>query len=244
MENKFFISSLEEAAKNTMFPYRWMPVKTWAESINHYYKLPLSLVCNSTKLLNAVTRTKWFNTAIETTGVIDDELSLYRNRHCPKGGKQIYCFYVAPKGVKPTIKEKQWHNYIDYAYDLLNKKNTRSETLYLSEGTKELAQQKIPETKTSKLVYTDSPKKKRKLGEEDPQPSPARDAIVLCANSPSLQSSQPLPAKRSDEILSETYWDSSKAENVFSPTDEESNALEAVNNQIKLLHERLETPVS
>jgi hypothetical protein len=44
--------------------------------------------------------------------------------------------------------------------------------------------------------------------------------------------------------LSETYWDSSKAKNVFGPTDEESNALEAVNNQIKLLHEGLKTPVS
>jgi hypothetical protein len=30
---------------------------------------------------------------------------------------------------------------------------------------------------------------------------------------------------------------------VFGPTDEESNALEAVNNQINLLHEGLETPV-
>ena len=175
MENKFFISSLKEAAKNTIFQHSWTPVETWAESINHYYKPPLSQVCNSTKLLNAVTHTKWFNTAIKTTGVIDDELSLYRNRHRPKGGKQIYCFYAAPKGVKPTIKEKQWHNYIDYAYDLLNKKITRSETLHLSEGTKELAQQKIPETKTSILLYNDSPKKKGKLGEEDPPPSLAQD---------------------------------------------------------------------
>ena len=128
-----------------MFQHRWMPVETWAELINHYYKPPLSLVCNSTKLLNAVTRTKWFNTAIETTGVIDDELSLYRNRHRPKGEKQIYCFYAAPKGVKPTIREKQWYNYIDYADDLLSKKITRSETLYLSKGTKELAQKKSPD---------------------------------------------------------------------------------------------------
>ena len=105
MENKFIISSLKEAAKNTMFQHRWMPVETWAALINHYYKPPINLICDSTKLLNAVTHTKWFNTAIETTGVIDDELSLYRNRHRPKGGKQIYCFYAAPKGVTPTIKK-------------------------------------------------------------------------------------------------------------------------------------------
>ena len=50
MENKFFISSLEEAAKNTI-QHRWMPVEAWAELINHYYKPALSQVCNSTKLL-------------------------------------------------------------------------------------------------------------------------------------------------------------------------------------------------
>jgi hypothetical protein len=42
----------------------------------------------------------------------------------------------------------------------------------------------------------------------------------------------------------ETYWDSSEARNLFQPTVEESNALEAVKNQIKLLHEGLETPTS
>jgi hypothetical protein len=75
MENKFFISSFKEAAKNTMFQHRWMPVKTWSSLINHYYKPPINLSCEGTKLLNAVTHTKWFNTAIETTGVIDDELA-------------------------------------------------------------------------------------------------------------------------------------------------------------------------
>jgi hypothetical protein len=64
-----------------MFQHHWMPVETWVALINHYYKPPVTLVCNGTKMLNAVTDTKWFNTAIETTGVIDDELSLYRNRH-------------------------------------------------------------------------------------------------------------------------------------------------------------------
>jgi hypothetical protein len=74
MENKFFISSFKEAAKNTMFQHRWMPIETWAALINHYYR---------NKLLNAVTRTKWFDAAIETTRVIDGGLSLYQNRHCP-----------------------------------------------------------------------------------------------------------------------------------------------------------------
>jgi len=105
MENKFFISSLKEAAKNTIFQHSWTPVETWAESINHYYKPPLSQVCISTKLLNAVTHTKWFNTAIETTGVIDDELSLYRNRHHPKRGKQISAFMLLLRKLSLQLKK-------------------------------------------------------------------------------------------------------------------------------------------
>jgi hypothetical protein len=82
------------------------------------------------------------------------------------------------------------------------------------------------------------------LGEEDPPPFPAREAIVLRADPPSLHPSQPPPVKRSDVILNETYWDSSEAKNISEPTDGEINALEAVNNQLKLLHEGLETPLS
>jgi len=38
MENKYFISSFLEAARNSMFQHRWMPIETWAALINHYYK--------------------------------------------------------------------------------------------------------------------------------------------------------------------------------------------------------------
>jgi hypothetical protein len=47
-------------------------------------------------------------------------------------GKQISCFYAAPKGVNPTAKEKPWFNYIDYAEELLNIKATRSNTKELN----------------------------------------------------------------------------------------------------------------
>jgi hypothetical protein len=94
MKNKFINNSLKEATKNTMFQHLWMPVKTWAALTNHCYKPPVTLFFNGTKLLNAVTHTKWFNMAIETTWVIAVDLSLYRNRHCLKGGKQIYCVNV------------------------------------------------------------------------------------------------------------------------------------------------------
>jgi hypothetical protein len=223
MENKFFISSFKEAAKNTMFQHRWMPVETWAALINHYYKPPVTLVCDGTKLLNAVTRNKWFNTAIETTGVIDDELSLYRNRHRPKGGKQIYCFYAASKGVKPTIKEKQWHNYIDYAYDLLNKKITRSETLYLSEGTKELAQKKSPDV-AQKRLRPQTNSESNLLSTDESNCKQMRITSEAASSSLALPSTV-LPSE-------DIYWTSTEARLLFMPTIDEADSKEAIDNQI------------
>jgi hypothetical protein len=47
-------------------------------------------------------------------------------------GKQIYCFYSAPSGAKPTVTEKNWFNYINYAEDLLKTRVTRTNTLQLT----------------------------------------------------------------------------------------------------------------
>ncbi len=102
-----------------------MRAETWAALISHFYKPPLSLIFNGKQLLDAISHTKWLITLIKTTGVIDDTFCLYKNRHRPTGGKQLYCFYATPKGEKP--KEKSWHNYIDDANSLLNKVLTRSE---------------------------------------------------------------------------------------------------------------------
>jgi hypothetical protein len=132
MDNKYFISAFIEAAKNPMFQHRWMPAETWAALVNHYYKPPISLILDSKHLLNAVARTKWFQTALETTGLIDQDLSMYKNRYKQHGGKQIYCFYSAPSGAKPTVNEKPWFNYIDYAEDLLKTRVTRVNSLQLT----------------------------------------------------------------------------------------------------------------
>ncbi len=100
---------------------------------------------------------------IETTGVIDDILCLYKNRHRPKRGKQLYCFYATPKGEKPTLKEKPWHNYIDNANSLLNKVLTRSEKRNSSVVPLSIMEVALKPKPTSN--------KKRKLGEENPPPS-------------------------------------------------------------------------
>jgi hypothetical protein len=86
------LRSFKETAKNSVFQHCWMKAETWLALINHFYKLPLSLIFNGKQLLDAISHTKWLITLIETTGVIDDTLCLYKNRHQPKGRKQLYCF--------------------------------------------------------------------------------------------------------------------------------------------------------
>jgi hypothetical protein len=75
-----------EAAKN-MFQHYWMPIKTWAALINDYYKPLSSLLLDANKLISATTQMKWFNTNLSASGVIDDDLSLYRNRYHQHGEK-------------------------------------------------------------------------------------------------------------------------------------------------------------
>jgi hypothetical protein len=90
---------------------------------------PLSLIFNGKKLLDDISHTKWLITLIETTGVIDNTLCLYKSRHRP----------ATPKGEKPIHKEKPWHNYIDDANSLLNKVLTRSEKKQLCSSFKHQA---------------------------------------------------------------------------------------------------------
>jgi hypothetical protein len=113
---------------------------------------PLSLIFNGKQLLDDISHTKWLITLIETTGVIDNTLSLYKSRHRP----------ATPKGEKPIDKEKSWHNYIDDANSLLNKVLTRSEK------NSSVAPLSI---KQAALQPKPISSKKRKLGEKDPQPT-------------------------------------------------------------------------
>jgi hypothetical protein len=70
----------------------------WSELISHYYLPPIDKHFSSDNILNAIRGTKWIVGIIETTKVIDEELSLYRNTYRLKKGKLIQCFYAAGKG--------------------------------------------------------------------------------------------------------------------------------------------------
>ena len=91
-DNKFIVDTFLEATHNKAFHHRWMTADTWVELIVQYYKPPIDKLFTSSDLLNAIRRTKWLVDVIDTTKVIDDELSLYRNTYKP---------YAAPRGEMP-----------------------------------------------------------------------------------------------------------------------------------------------
>ncbi len=55
-------------------------------------------------LVEAIHHTKWLSSLIDTSGEVNEHISLYLNKHIPKGDKQIYYFYAAPRGEKPLGK--------------------------------------------------------------------------------------------------------------------------------------------
>jgi len=131
MENKYIIDSFLQAARQPLFQHRWMTAETWAELIARHYQLPEATCYSGQKLVNALSRCKWLNALIETRGVINNSICLYRNKHRPKGGKQMHCFYSAPKGETPIGDNATSNWFLKITTELLNVKVTRSNCLNL-----------------------------------------------------------------------------------------------------------------
>jgi len=225
-----------------MFQHCWMPAETWVELINHYYKPPTSLILDSKNLLNAIARTKWFQTALETTGLIDNDLCIYKNRYRPNGGKQTYCFYSAPSGAKPTVKEKPWFTYINYAEDLLKTKVTRTNTLQLAINP--------PPIPSAGSVHTRKRKKPQNHENNENEWNPKTpleefkefpSSLEVSSLAPSASSVQPPPKLITDPLL---YWHSTEAAKLFLPAANEENCLVAIDNQISVLEEAISAPLS
>ncbi len=104
-----------------------MMAETWIELTTAHYNLPSEVQYTSKTLIEAIHRTKWLS-SLDTTGEVNEHISLYLNKHKPKGDKQIYCFYAAPRGEKPLGKNatKEWLKEVSLATDLLNFKKTRN----------------------------------------------------------------------------------------------------------------------
>jgi hypothetical protein len=94
--NKFYISAFFEAAKNTTFQQRWMPIDTWASLMNHYYKATEGDI-GGDELMRLLTLTSWINDAVNGIGEIETyKICLYRNSYRPKNSAkknnmQLYC---------------------------------------------------------------------------------------------------------------------------------------------------------
>ena len=130
MENNHIIATFLQACRNPLFQHRWMAAETWSELINDHYRIAPSLRFSGESLLKAVSRCKWLNNLVNT-GVINDSISLFRNNYRPKGSKNCYCFYAAPKGEKPTAENATATWYLNISKELLSTKVTRSSSLML-----------------------------------------------------------------------------------------------------------------
>jgi hypothetical protein len=73
---KVIIDTFLEAAHHKAFHQKWITSKTWVELINHYYLPPIDKHLSSDDLQSAIQRTKWIVDKIETTKVIDEDLSM------------------------------------------------------------------------------------------------------------------------------------------------------------------------
>jgi hypothetical protein len=224
MDNKYIIESFLQAARNDIFQHCWMTAETWAELIARHYKLPESTCYNGQKLVNAIGRCKWLNPLIESTGVINDNLSLFRNKHRPKGGKIMYCFYAAPKGERPTGENAHATWYLKVTKELLNIKVTRSTSLNLDvsisllETANEVTRKrKKPQNESTNVT----------LGKKIHPALDFKSSGTLpssSAYSPSPLLNQPI-----------SWFDSPEAKTMFRTKLDEENALEAIQNQLKLL---------
>ncbi len=98
--------------------------ETWIELITRNYNLPSEVQYTSKMLIEAICHMKWLSSLIDTTGEVNEHISLYLNKHSPKGEKQIYCFYAAFSGENPLGKNatKEWFKEVSLSTDLLNLK--------------------------------------------------------------------------------------------------------------------------
>jgi len=171
-----------------------------------------------------------------------DHISIFCQRFNPKKGPWTHCLYATPKRCTPKVRlGTKWYLEISNASDLLEKVITRGSTLNFSDETRQLENIKMMQLPTKKqkaselLVASDS-----SINDE------IATASSLLAISPlplplPLLPPLPPPSPSSQDI---SYWDSTKAKKIFWPLQNESDALCAIDNQIKDLKDANEAPQS
>ena len=219
-----------------------MSVDTWAELIAMYYQLAPDLIFTGSDLVEAIHRSKWLDPLLDSERTIKEDLCLYRNKHRPKGGKQIYCFLATGKNEKPigNNASKEWFKEI--TNKLLNLRVTRSSTINL-------------ETPIETTVVTGKRKRPQIQESIDPHSNVSHTLKIdpcdhsSCSKLSSSLAISPLPQLSSTESPpipssnSGIYWLSPEAKKLFAPKSNES-VLEGIDAQIRILKKANETHLS
>ena len=222
-----------EACSKSDFQNRWMSAATWAEIVCRHYNLGEDIAFDGNKLVHAISRNKALNSLIEgNDGVINDHISVFRNKYRLKGmSKQVYCFYATKKGKKPegVDASSKWHTNISLAEDLLKKKITRNTTLKFESNT-------INETINLKKLEGNTLGKRKRPQNKGYVSEPALKEATVSVLDPSstIEVSSLTIAPNLCPFTS--FWMSPEAIALFKPVDDES-VLQAIDNQLELLEE-------
>ena len=229
VDKDFIVSSFTKAGRVEAFHHRWMTSDTWATLICSYYAFSNELHFNGGQLLRAL-GTKTYahlqNEMRERNNIPHGHIGIFRDHYQTRSGKRVHCFYATPQGEaprKPPNGEK-WHEHISDGEDLLKIK-TRQQRANIFNNTSAPELELPPPSKKRKAVH--------------PPPTPALDDALdySAAAQPSIPTAEP-------ETPPFLFWKTPKVMELFRPLPDESDALEAISNQIELFVAANEAPMS
>ena len=97
MDNKFVVQVFLEACRKADFQDKWMTSGTWAELVCLHYKLGCDVAFDGNKLFHAIGRDKALTSLIEgKDGVINEHISLFRNKYRPKDCQSKFIAFMLP----------------------------------------------------------------------------------------------------------------------------------------------------
>ena len=229
----FIISSFKDACAVEKFHGKWMTADTWAKVIAHYFKLSDIFKFNGNQLIRALGLKRYalLNAEMTVTDrrkVPKDHIGIFRDMFRQHGKQRVHCFYAGPKGSSPKETETPWFNYINDGNDFLDKIITRSNTQELTNKTISL---RVAGLKASEGKKRSEPITIEQLGEHS--------IIAYAKVVPDLPSSLANPCPPPPPFR---YWDSTEAKVLFNARENEADALEAIENQLKLLRSANDAP--
>ena len=203
-----------------------MTAQTWAELIVSHFRISPDLHFDGKMLTNAISWNKHFAVTLDVpwTNIPPDHHGIFR-RVLVKNGKRVHYYYATTVGKGPSLN-KSWTEEINDGDMFLKVKITRSNMLKTTVDTASLNFEKTT-TKKRKLMQTDnSVGGLLGRGSENPE-----DFTLGPSSSPPGECDA-----EASRWKSESYWTSSEAKKLFRASDTETDALQAINNQMDLLH--------